>query len=40
MRRVLSSLATPRTAIVLGTLVFAVNVAAIVVMVLAHYPSW
>ena len=37
MRRVLSSLATPRTAIVLGTLVFAVNVAAIVVMVLAHY---
>jgi hypothetical protein len=37
MRRVLSSLATPRTAIVLGTLVFALNVAAIVVMVLAHY---
>ena len=37
MRRVLSSLATARTAIVLGTLVFAVNVTAIVVMVLAHY---
>ena len=37
MRRVLSSLATPRTAIVLGALVFAFNVAAIVVMALAHY---
>jgi hypothetical protein len=37
MRRVVSSLATPRTAIVLGALVFALNVAAIVVMALAHY---
>jgi len=34
--RAVSRLATPRTAIVLGTLVFALNVAAIVVMALAH----
>jgi hypothetical protein len=35
--RAASRLATPRTAIVLGALVFAFNVAAIVVMALAHY---
>src|ERR1700756_4566068 len=34
--RAVSRLATPRTAIVLGTLGFALNVAAIVVMALAH----
>jgi len=39
MRRVLSSLATPRVAIALGTLVFALNVAALVVMALAHYST-
>jgi len=37
MRRVLSSLAAPRVAIALGTLVFALNAAGIVAMALAHY---